>query len=319
METCARKRMLLKSDVCTQIIAISALCVALMSSASRAVEISVSTAADIGPAVALAQPGDTIVMQDGTWPDADILFVANGTAAKPITLRAQTLGRVQLTGQSRLRIAGSFLVVDGLVFTNGYRTNGDVIAFQQSSSSVAVNCRLTNCAIVDYNPPDSTLDTKWVSVYGASNRVDACYFRGKTNVGTTLVVWVDVRPDAPNYNVIARNYFGFRPSLVVNGVESIRIGTSDVSFNQSHTTVEQNFFEHCNGDVEIISSKSLENIFRHNTFFECEGALSLRHGNGSTVEGNYFFGNHKTNTGGVRIVGDDHKVFNNYFVDLGGT
>src|SRR6185369_16670177 len=99
----------------------------------------------------------------------------------------------------------------------------------------------------------------------------------------------------------------------------IRVGTSDFSFNQSRTVVEDNFFEHCNGDVEIISSKSIGNTFRRNTFFECEGALSLRHGNGSTVEGNYFFGNHKPLTGGVRIVGEDHTVFNNYFADLAGS
>ena len=71
--------------------------------------------------------------------------------------------------------------------------------------------------------------------------------------------------------------------------------------------------------MEIISSKSRENIFRHNTFFECEGALTLRHGNGSVVKENYFFGNHKPLTGGVRVIGEDHWVINNYFADLAGT
>ena len=93
MQTCARKRKLLESNSGMRVVALWALFVGLASLSSRATEISVSTAADIGPAVALAQPGDTIVMRDGTWPDADILFVANGTATKPITLRAQTLGR----------------------------------------------------------------------------------------------------------------------------------------------------------------------------------------------------------------------------------
>jgi len=36
------------------------------------------------------------------------------------------------------------------------------------------------------------------------------------------------------------------------------------------------------------------------------------------VYGNYFFGNKKKNTGGVRIIGEDHKVFNNYFSGLMG-
>src|SRR4051812_2294811 len=80
-----------------------------------AAELPVLLGDDITAAAAVAKPGDTIVMQDGSWPDADILFLANGTSTKPITLRAQTLGRVFLTGSSRLRLAGDFLVVDGLV------------------------------------------------------------------------------------------------------------------------------------------------------------------------------------------------------------
>ena len=290
---------------------------------SAAAEFAVSSVAGINAATAAAHPGDTIVMQDGIWADADILFTGNGTAVNPITLRAQTLGQVFLTGQSRLRISGSYLVVDGLTFTNGYRTSGDVIAFQDTTFTPANNCRLTDCAIVDYNPPNGTSDTKWVSIYGVSNRVDNCYLKGKANVGTTLIVWLDyLPPDRANYHQIDHNYFGPRPPLGTNGSnggETIRVGTSEFSFSVSRTTVEQNYFEQCSGDVEIISSKSCENIYRHNTFVDCEGALSLRHGNRSIVEANYFFGHHKTNTGGVRIVGDDHKVFNNYFMDLGGS
>ena len=287
----------------------------------RAADVPVANVGELAIAAALAQPGDTIVMQDGVWPDADILFTGNGTDASPITLRPQTLGRVHLTGQSRLRISGNFLVVDGLVFTNGYRTSGDVIAFQDTSSSMASNCRLLNCAVINFNPPNLTNDTKWISLYGFSNRVENCYLKGKENIGTTLVVWVDTQPDRPNYHVITHNYFGPRPALTAasNGGETIRVGTSEVSFNPSRTTVEENYFEQCNGDVEIISSKSGENIYRRNTFVDCEGALTLRHGNGSVVEGNFFFGHRKLLTGGVRVVGEDHKVYNNYFQDLMGT
>ena len=301
--------------------AVAWLLAVLLPFAGQAAQVLVSTPAELTAAAAGAQPGDTILMLDGAWPNADLLFSAAGTATQPITLRAQTLGRVTLTGQSRLRLAGNFLVVDGLTFTNGYRTSGDVIAFQDSALSVASHSRLTNCAIVDYNPPNLANDTKWVSLYGVSNRVEGCYFKGKANVGATLVVWVSELPDAPNHHRIARNYFGPRPGLTAasNGGETIRVGLAEVSFNLSRTLVEENFFERCNGDVEIISSKSRENIFRRNTFFECEGALTLRHGNGSVVEENYFLGNHKPQTGGVRVIGEDHRVINNYFADLAGT
>ncbi|MEY2407614.1 MAG: poly(beta-D-mannuronate) lyase, partial [Verrucomicrobiota bacterium] len=291
----------------------------LLGISARAAEISVNNASEVTIAAAQSHPGDTIVMRDGIWQNADLLFAANGALGNPVTLRAQTLGGVQLTGSSRLRIAGSFLVVDGLIFTNGFRTSGEVIAFQDTISTVANFSRLTNCVIVDYNPPDTTLDVKWVSMFGFSNRVENCFFKGKSNLGTTLIVWVDAAPDKPNYHVIRHNYFGPRPAYPANGAETIRVGTSEVSMNLSRTTVEENYFEQCNGDAEIISSKSCENIYRHNTFVDCEGALSLRHGNRCVVEGNYFFGHLKTLTGGVRIVGEDHKVYNNYFADLAGT
>lgn len=294
---------------------------ALQASFVHAAQFDVSTPQEISAAAALAQPGDTIVMQDGVWADGEILFSAQGTAAQPITLRAATLGRVHLTGLSRLRLAGRHLVVDGLTFTNGYRTSGDVIAFQENSSNVANNSRLTNCAVVDYNPPNLANDTRWVSLYGVSNRVENCYLKGKANVGATLVVWVSASPNTPNHHVIAGNHFGPRPELTAasNGGETIRIGTSDVSLNTSRTVVEGNYFEQCNGDVEIVSVKSCDNIVRRNTFFECAGSVTLRHGNGTVVEGNYFFGNSKPLTGGVRIIGEDHLVFNNYFQNLAGS
>jgi len=55
------------------------------------------------------------------------------------------------------------------------------------------------------------------------------------------------------------------------------------------------------------------------SFLECKGMLTLRHGNGCTVDGNYFFGNGVSESGGVRIIGENHKVYNNYFENLRGT
>ena len=71
--------------------------------------------------------------------------------------------------------------------------------------------------------------------------------------------------------------------------------------------------------LRSFQNKSCGNYFSNNLFFECKGMLTLRHGNGSTVEGNYFFGNDISSTGGVRIIGENHKVYNNYFEKLRGT
>lgn len=270
--------------------------------------------AELAAAFRRARPGDAIVMADGEWRDADVLFAAEGSAEAPITLRAATPGKVLFTGASRLRIAGRHLVVEGLVWRGG-GAGETVVEFRADRQNAAHHCRLTQCAIIDYNPPDKQINTKWVSLYGSHNRVDHCYFAGKTNVGTTLVVWLS---DQPNYHRIDHNHFGSRPPLGQNGGETIRIGTSDWSMHTSRSVVECNYFERCNGEVEIISSKSCENLYRYNTFVDCEGALTLRHGNRCVVEGNFFFGHRRPRTGGVRVIGEDHRVVNNYFEALAG-
>jgi hypothetical protein len=82
--------------------------------------------------------------------------------------------------------------------------------------------------------------------------------------------------------------------------------------------VENNLFEHCDGDPEIISVKTNDNIVRYNTFTACQGTVCLRQTNRSVVEGNYFFGKGKAGTGGLRVYGKAHLIYNNYFEGLTG-
>ena len=64
--------------------------------------------------------GDEVVLANGIWSDFEIVFKAQGSKKKPVTLRAETAGQVILSGQSNFRLAGQYLVVSGLVFKNGY-------------------------------------------------------------------------------------------------------------------------------------------------------------------------------------------------------
>lgn len=276
--------------------------------------IPVHNAREIAQAMKSALPGDTLVMQAGRWLDQQIVFEGKGRPGARIVLRAAAPGQTVLCGNSTLSIAGAYLTVDGLVFRNGAAAR-DVIEFR-SGKQVASHCRLTNCVIRDYNPPNAKTDNKWVSLYGAGNRVDHCFIKGKTNAGTTLVVWLDGQP---TYHRIDHNYFGHRPALGTNGGETIRIGTSTWSLTDACATIEDNYFEKCDGEIEIISNKSGHNIIRHNTFFACQGTLTLRHGNYARVEGNFFFGDNINGTGGIRVIGNHHVIVNNYLQDLTGT
>ncbi len=273
---------------------------------------------ELNSAMKSVVPGDTIIMQNGTWTDANILFEAQGTKEKPIVLVAQEAGKVFLEGESSLRIAGEHLVVSGLYFRNGKTIGEAAIVFRKSGSNVANNCRVTNCVIESYNQDDRFRRDNWVVLYGKNNRFDHNYLGGKLNAGVTLVVRLNHEKNRENNHKIDHNYFGERPQLGSNGGETMRVGVSTYSLMPSNTTIENNYFEYCSGETEIVSIKASDNVIRNNTFYECQGSLVMRHGDRNLVEGNYFIGNKKPNTGGIRIINKGHIVRNNYLQGLTG-
>ena len=262
--------------------------------------------------------GDTLQFANGVWNDVNLLISGRGTMEAPIVYISETPGSVVFSGNSKISIAGSFVEVNGLLFKNGYSQKGVVIEFRESSANLANNCRVTNCVIDNYNNPNRLADDHWVALYGKNNRFDHNYLTRKKNVGTTLIVELNDIRNQENNHRIDHNYFGERPRLGSNGGETIRIGTSTFSRTSSRTIVEENYFEHCSGEVEIVSVKSCDNILRRNTFYECEGGLVLRHGDRNIIESNFFIGNDKPNTGGVRVINAGHKIYNNFFYKLAG-
>lgn len=270
-------------------------------------------------AVKAAKPGDSILLADGEWRDFQAVFTGTGTAAKPITLTAQTKGKVILTGQSNLRLGGSHLVVSGLVFRNGFSPTSELISFRRDSKQLASDSRITEVVIDGFSNPNRRAEDIWVALYGTGNRVDHSHFEGKTNTGVTLAVIRKAGDPLDNRHRIDHVYFGPRPTLGSNGGETIRIGTSEESLSASNSIVERNIFDRCSGEVEIVSVKSGGNVIRENLVLASQGAFVLRHGNGNIVERNIFFGNNVPDTGGVRVINRDQIVRDNYFEGLAGT
>jgi len=278
----------------------------------------VGNVTEFNEAVKNAQPGDRIVLASGVWEDAELIFKAKGTADQPVTLTVEEKGKTTLEGQSYIKIGGEHLVVEGLVFKNGYTPTNEVIALRTSKEELCNNCRVTECVVDNYNNPERFESDYWVGIYGKNNRFDHNYLVGKRNVGVTLAVRLNTEESRENNHLIDHNYFGHHPILGSNGGETMRIGTSHYSLTNSNTVVEYNYFDRCNGEHEIISNKSCQNTFRYNTFYECQGTLTMRHGNETLVESNYFFGNGKSNTGGIRIINESQRVVNNYCEGLTG-
>jgi poly(beta-D-mannuronate) lyase len=291
------------------------LVVLLPGSCAAAKDYWVSPDIDVTSVVKQISAGDSIILQDGLWHDVELKFERlPGTGKDSIYIRAETAGQVVFTGQSQLRLSGNHVIVSGLVFRN---TNGasDVLQLRSHSKRHAHKCRVTDCVFEQTSESESGPESRWLSVYGTKNRVDHCYFGGKRNRGATLVVWVS---EGEGEHRIDHNYFGPRPVLGSNGGETIRIGTSDVSDFNCRTLVEDNYFHECNGEAEIVSNKSCENTYRHNVFDACSGALTLRHGHRCLVDSNVFLGRRQRGTGGVRVIGQNHSVTNNYFEGLRG-
>lgn len=291
---------------------------ALASASTMAVEYLAANTSEYQHLSQQLKPGDVIVLKNGVWTDFEIVFEGHGTAQKPITLTAQEKGKVVLSGQSSLKMAGEHLVVSGLVFRDGHTAADSVIAFRKNKTELANHSRVTETVIDHYSNPERFETDYWVSMYGKYNRFDHNHLEGKSNKGVTMAVRLNSQASLENHHRIDHNYFGPRATLGSNGGETLRVGTSHYSLFDSFTVIENNFFDRCDGEVEIVSIKSGGNEVRGNVFFESRGTLTLRHGNGNVLEGNVFLGNGVAHTGGIRVINKRQTIRNNYFEGLKG-
>lgn len=281
--------------------------------------VTVKTNDELAEAISSATAGDEIIMANGVWKDVEIRFTGQGTEQKPIVLRAETPGKVFIEGRSDLKFGGDYLTVKGLWFRNGYTPSKNVIEFKINSKKPANHCRVTDCVITDYNQMQRDTKDHWVEFWGRHNMLDHCYISGKSNSGPTIMVTLKGNQNIRNYHQIVSNHFGPRPRKGGPHGETIQIGDSYTSMSPCNTNVSNNLFERCDGEVEIISSKTNFNEFRNNVFYKCEGSLVTRHGNYCTIDGNYFIGDDASNNiGGIRIVNTGHWIVNNYFFNLKG-
>lgn len=279
----------------------------------------VSTNAELDTAISNATAGSEIILKDGSYNNVFVNINKNGTNSSPIVVKAQNPGSVFLTGNSRVYMRGTYITVSGFIFQNPSNLieNGNTIepVFELNQCD---NCTVTNNKIDAYNGTDAqkTLKFKWVYIIdGQYIEISHNSFIGKYGVGSIIN---DNRSNSnEDYLKIHHNYFADRVPVDndINGLndqDAIRIGTSTTSLSDSYSEVYDNYFYNWSGEVEIISNKSGKNKYYNNTFRDYQGTLTLRHGNGCEVFNNYFFADNNSFTGGIRIIGEDHKVYNNY-------
>ena len=262
------------------------------------------------------RPGDIIELADGTYDTGGISITNSGIAGKPILIRAKNIGSAVLGGESYFNLRRSaYITIEGFHFTSDRYT---LIKLEACN-----NIRITR-NIFQVTETEGE-NGKWLYIGGVwddasllshHNRVDHNIFKNKHQLGNFITI--DGGDNVSQHDLIDHNYFYNIGPRHDNEMEAIRVGWSQLSLTDGFTVIEYNLFEDCDGDPEIISIKSGKDTVRYNTIRSSQGTVSLRHGDGSVVHDNYFLGEGKAGTGGVRIYARNHKIYNNYFENLTG-
>jgi len=248
-------------------------------------------------AIKAATPGDTIMLKNGAYRTTGAVVVAcAGTADAPVTIKAERIGGAELTGTHGFEAVApaAHIVIEGFRFTHAAGTN----TIGLGTHHVRFTRNIFTCSGLG-----AELD-----VAGDDAEVDHNEFRDKKTLGNMLSV-VGRDGQVARRLWVHHNYFHDYANAHGNGAETIRLGRSFYSMSRGDALVEYNLFVRCVGENELITNKSGGNTYRYNTFLESPGSqLTLRHGNECIVYGNYFRG-----TDGLRIFGDRHRIFSNYF------
>jgi len=134
--------------------------------------ITVSNISEYNAALSKVNNGGTIILKNGEWKDTKLLAHGNGTKENPIIIKAETPGKVILSGDSSLNIYGSYVIVSGLWFKDGKITSKVIVDFRKNSKEFANNCRFTNSTISYVGVADEAIKDHWVDIWGKNNRVD---------------------------------------------------------------------------------------------------------------------------------------------------
>ncbi|GAA4730446.1 polysaccharide lyase 6 family protein [Flavisolibacter ginsenosidimutans] len=259
--------------------------------------ITVASVAELQAAINKAKPGDVIFVKDGVYTTTgDIVITTAGTKEKPIIVSAENFGKAEITGSGGFNLASpsSYVVIRDFKFTHA--------ASKAKSSSGSTFCRWTN------NIFETPGDGEDLLIAGNDNEIDHNSFQNKDAMGRFLAIRGTGKQIAQRL-WIHHNYFKSQKDQGgKNGAETLQFGLSGFSMSSSNSVVEYNLFEDCAGENELISVKASAVTLRYNTIRNCPAQFTLRHGNRCQVYGNYF-----TATPGLRIFGDDHIIYSNYF------
>ena len=308
-----------------------------------AATLNVTDNASLSSALATVQPGDTVLLADGTY--SGFTLTRSGTAAAPILIKAATRGAATIASGIIRLSQTSYVTIEGLTIT----TPGSSQPVDGESFRVAVwfdsatHCRLTRCTL---RLSGHSSSTHWVMLGGSSqhNRIDHCEF-GPNSVANCHLIWprgnrtiagvtpnptVDrgpwaegrgpFNPNMARHTRIDHNYFHDHLPTTDNGGETIVLGGLGMTgdYQDTFTVIEHNLWDNCWGDAELVSVKTSSSTIRYNTVRRSGGGFVSRAGNKTRIYGNFMLQEGRTGSGGIRLHEKDHLVYNNYIERTAG-
>jgi len=282
-------------------------------------------------AVRNAQPGDLITLANDEYNVTDVPSFRNrrGIAENPIIVRAQEPGKVKLKGSSGYKFEGcTYFTWYGFHHVHksaeGEESN---ILFKDGNHNRFARCEVKLLEEVNLDEDDDEIKKQiskrhWLRISNCeAMKVDHCHFHHKNSEGQFCNVFLPGDNGPGKGPIFEYNYFQHQDygkyeeyfpegkSYGDAGGEAIQMGHSSHARRLYRAIVRYNYFEECNGDGEIVTNKSCGNLYYNNTFTDCNGSLTLRHGDSNAVLANYF------KNCGLRVLGANNLIANNHITD----
>ncbi|MDF2716535.1 MAG: hypothetical protein K0R28_3460 [Paenibacillus sp.] len=262
--------------------------------------------AGLQAALDAAEPGDTILLESGTYHDLSLTITYAGPG--PVAVRAEEPGSVVFTGKSLITIKDSeHLIFSGFLFD---QVNSDHSIVLNHSSFVHVT---ENYFYRNGMRPTS----KIVAIRNGSpnNYIHHNTFDQSRGQSVALFFSAYAVDNANVHNEIYNNMFYNIPKVssiypgYTNGFEAIQVGNGLDFSHEARTKIYDNLFEKVIGDGgEIISLKSSGNTLYRNTFRNNDSGLTFRLGVSNSVKANTFL----QTKYGIRVFGYNQEVKDNY-------
>lgn len=236
--------------------------------ATQATVYNCSTTQEILNALSLAQAGDEIIIDAGTYVSSSSTGAAyyyssaDGTAANPITIRSNSsTNKAHLKGSSIssgtvLRIEGDYWIVKDLEISTGLKA----LVFDNSNHSTAINCDLHNVGNEALHVRDGSdyVTIDGCNIYNTGN-VNPGYGEG-IYIGTDKGSWDKYDPYC-DYTTVKNCTIG----------PNVRAETLDIKEGTQETVVEYNTLNAtgisgANYSDSFIDLKGVRTYVRYNTF-----------------------------------------------------